>query len=148
MTKKDWCMACVHVCTQMCNYMSNRTTLHARHSITRTHTQQISPRLLTLAAGSLLLIYQCHTSLPSVFIFSDNPQPLILFQFLISTHIWIVFFLIHFFHSLLFVSFWLICSFSSPFTCSLAALSSGCCALSLFSHWSVIFFPTSFFPSI
>lgn len=64
--------ACVHVCTQLCNYVSDRATLHGRHSVTRTHTQQNSPRLLTLAAGSLLLIYRCHTSLPSVSIFSET----------------------------------------------------------------------------
>ena len=64
--------ACVHVCTQLCNYVSDWATLHGRHSVTRTHTQQNSPRLLTLAAGSLLLIYRCHTSLPSVSIFSET----------------------------------------------------------------------------
>lgn len=28
---------CLCVCAQLCNYVSDRTTLHARHSITRTH---------------------------------------------------------------------------------------------------------------
>lgn len=66
--------------------MCHRTTLHTHHSITRTHAAEQS-RLLTVAAGSLLLIYQCHTSLPSISMFSDTLLPLMRFPFLFSLHI-------------------------------------------------------------
>lgn len=53
-------------CIQLCNSVSDRTILHTHYSGTYRHIEQKSLRLLTSAAGSFLLICQCHTSLTSV----------------------------------------------------------------------------------
>lgn len=35
--QRERCEASLHVCAQLCNFESDRTTLHAHHSITHTH---------------------------------------------------------------------------------------------------------------
>lgn len=120
--------------------------------------QQNSPRLLTVAAGSLLLIYRCHTSLPSVSMFSDTLAshlvPVSIFSphldpvsfFFLSPHF---FRFIHFSLSLLLT---LISAFSPPFSCSVVALMPCCCAfsfyLSMADHLSHYFFCLLLFYSL
>lgn len=65
-----------------CYYMSDGTTLNSPQSINGTHVAEQPTSYL------FLVIYQCHTLLPTVPVFSTL-LPFIKFLFLFSIHLWI-----------------------------------------------------------